>query len=158
MNKLQAIERAFSALMMGESSDAGKIIMAGYPFSPIERSARRYTLAQSMATFLRDGFIDRYSGERLLYPGALRILSLELPNDFPYHPHWKTSETHIAYWHFHPTVDHVIPIARGGTDARRNLVTTSQLRNSTKAHWTLEELGWKLHPPGQLDSWLCSRA
>ena len=152
-NKLQAIKQAFSAVMKGESSDAAKIVQAGYPFEPIDREVRRYTLVQSMKTFLRDGFIDRYSGEKLLYPGALRILSLELPNEFPYQSHWKASETHMAYWHYHPTVDHVVPIARGGTDAGSNLVTTSQLRNSAKAHWLLEELGWKLHPSGLLDSW-----
>lgn len=153
MNKLEAIQRAFSSLIKGEPSNARKIIRHGYPFEPIEREARRYTLVQSMKTFLRDGFIDRYSGEKLLYPGALRILNLELPNEFPYQAHWKASETHMAYWHYHPTVDHVVPIARGGSDSESNLVTTSQLRNSAKAHWLLEELGWDLHPPGLLDSW-----
>ena len=34
-----------------------------------------------------------------------------------------------------------------------NWVTTSQLRNSAKANWTLEELGWKRHQAGDYDEW-----
>ncbi len=32
-------------------------------------------------------------------------------------------------------------------------MTTSMRRNSAKANWTLEELGWTLFPPGRLDDW-----
>ena len=44
-------------------------------------------------------------------------------------------------------------MANGGTNDVGNLVTTSQLQNSTKANWTLDELGWVLHPPGDLAVW-----
>jgi hypothetical protein len=27
------------------------------------------------------------------------------------------------------------------------------LRNSAKSNWTLEELGWSLHPPGRITEW-----
>jgi len=27
------------------------------------------------------------------------------------------------------------------------------LRNSAKSNWLLEELGWQLHQPGDLDEW-----
>ena len=27
------------------------------------------------------------------------------------------------------------------------------LRNSAKANWTLEELGWSIHPPGDMTQW-----
>ncbi len=102
---------------------------------------------------MRDGFIDRYTGQRLIFPGVLRVLSLLLPRDFPFHPHWRTTETHPAFWELSPTLDHVVPIAFGGADDESNLVTTSMLRNSAKANWTLEELGWKLYPAGRYEDW-----
>jgi hypothetical protein len=49
------------------------------------------------------------------------------------------------YYELFPVLDHVIPLARGGH--RRdpaNIVTTSTVRNSAKAGFRLEELGWKL--------------
>ena len=56
------------------------------------------------------------------------------------------------YWALYPTLDHVLPIARGGTDTPDNWVLTSQQMNSAKAHWTLEELRWTLLPPGSMDA------
>ena len=153
MDQLETIEHAISSLAAGDSTGAAEAIRRGFPLKSIERTSRSYTPKQCMQIFLRDGFVDRYSGGRLLFPGALRILSLELPKDFPYQAHWKTDETHMAYWYYYPTVDHVTPIARGGTNSDDNLVTTSQLRNSAKSHWTVDELGWALCPPGDLDSW-----
>ncbi|HEX6641798.1 MAG TPA: HNH endonuclease, partial [Thermoanaerobaculia bacterium] len=56
-------------------------------------------------------------------------------------------------WELCPTLDHVVPIARGGSDDESNWVTTSMLRNSAKANWTLEELGWTVLPDEQLRKW-----
>ena len=50
-------------------------------------------------------------------------------------------------------MDHIVPVARGGSDSEANWVTTSMRRNSAKSNWTLGELGWSLHPPGRLDEW-----
>jgi hypothetical protein len=116
-------------------------------------SKRRYGPVQSTQVFVRDGFIDRYSGERLVFPPVLRILSAALPSEFPYHPNWKTDVTHPAYWEVGATVDHLVQVTRGGADDETNWITTSMARNYAKMNWTLEELGWKLHPPGDLDSW-----
>jgi hypothetical protein len=102
---------------------------------------------------MRDGFIDRYSGERLVFPGTLRLLSMRLEDVFPYHPNWKMSETHMAFWELSPTVDHVVPVARGGKDDESNWVTTSMLRNSAKANWTLEELGWQCREIERSPEW-----
>ncbi|MCK5133872.1 MAG: HNH endonuclease [Candidatus Sabulitectum sp.] len=106
-----------------------------------------------MRVFLRDGFIDRYSGEKLLFPPVLRIISLLYPLEFPYHSHWKMDRCHLAYWHLIPTIDHVVPVSRGGLDEEANMVCTSQMKNSVKAGWLLEELGWKLYPAGCADEW-----
>lgn len=103
--------------------------------------------------FMRDGFVDRYSGDRLVFPGTLRLLSTLMPEEFPAHPNWKMSESHIVYWELFPTVDHVVPVARGGADEESNWVTTSMLKNSAKSNWTLAELGWSLHPHGLFEHW-----
>ncbi len=51
--------------------------------------------------FLRDGFIDRYSGDKLLFPGLIKILTIEFPDIFKYHRNWKMSDTHMIYWELH---------------------------------------------------------
>ena len=63
------------------------------------------------------------------------------------------SETHIAFWELWPTVDHIVPIARGGTDEPSNWACTSMLRNSIKSNWTLEELDWTLRESGNIEEW-----
>lgn len=153
MERAETIQRIMAALSQGNKEKAKNLLQSQYPPALQKRRRRSYSPLTCLDIFVRDGFIDRYSGDKLLFPGALRILSLEFPNDFPYHAHWKMDKTHIAYWELHPTVDHIVPVARGGTDDRTNLVTTSQLRNSAKGHWTLEELGWVLHAPGDIAEW-----
>jgi 5-methylcytosine-specific restriction endonuclease McrA len=153
MNNIDIFESSFKALLAGNKDEACSIIREHFPHIPENREKRKYTDQQCLEVFIRDGFIDRYSGDKLLFPGALRILSLNLPDHFPYQSHWKTTETHIAYWYFYPTVDHIIPIARGGSNSLDNLVTTSQLRNSSKSHWLLEEIGWELKPKGNIEDW-----
>jgi len=121
--------------------------------SPLEPAERGYGKVTCTRIFIRDGFIDRYSGTRLIFPGVLRVLSKLLRTDFPFHPNWKMSATHPAYWELFPTIDHVVPVTRGGVYDESNWVTTSQLRNSAKGLWTLDELGWELYPPGDYASW-----
>jgi hypothetical protein len=134
-------------------AEAQRVVREYYPFAQLESAKRTYTAIDCTAVFIRDGFIDRYSGRRLVFPGTLRLLSLLLPEEFPFHPNWKMDSTHPAFWELFPTIDHVVPVARGGIDAEENWVTTSQLRNSAKANWTLEELSWKLVPPGNIRDW-----
>ena len=76
-----------------------------------------------------------------------------MPDEFPYHPNWKMSECHLGYWQLQPTIDHLVPVSRGGVDDESNWICTSQLRNSAKSNWLLEELGWQLHQPGDIDDW-----
>jgi len=132
---------------------ACEILRIGYPFIAINPAGRRYTEAESLHVFRRDGFLDRYSGQRLVFPGILRLLSRLLPQEFPFHSNWKMTETHPAYWELFPTIDHVLPVARGGPDREDNWITTSMQRNAAKSNWTLEELGWSLCPAGSLADW-----
>jgi hypothetical protein len=153
MTTAKVIELVCHALTRGNTTEASAIAKEQYPFVRSEKAARRYTEYQMTSVFLRDGFTDRYSGERLVFPGTLRLLSLVLPEEFPAHPNWKMSASHLVYWQLFPTIDHVVPVTRGGKDDVSNWVTTSMLRNSAKAHWTFEELGWSLHPPGSAEAW-----
>jgi hypothetical protein len=141
------------ALAEGASARAAAIVQRDYPFAPAPVTTRRFRPVAYTKAFVRDGFIDRYSGARLVFPPVLRVLSFALPECFPYHPNWKTDRTHPAYWQLSATLDHLVPVTRGGADEESNWVTTSMARNAAKMNWTLEELGWRLHPPGSLSAW-----
>ena len=52
-----------------------------------------------------------------------------------------------------PTYDHIVPIARGGKDESSNIVTTSQMMNSSKSGFLLEEIGLKIVPGGNISDW-----
>jgi hypothetical protein len=152
-DKADIIATVCRALAFGLPDDGNAALRQNYPFVPIIAAKRQYREAQALVVFKRDGFIDRYSGTRLVFPGTLRLLSIELPDEFPFHPNWKMSQTHRAFWELTPTIDHLIPVARGGADTEHNWITTSMLRNSVKSSWTIDELGWNLHPPGDLNAW-----
>ena len=152
-DKSSIISSIVSLLLDDNEASAKAIINREYPHTQVEIDKRTYTMAQKMNQFLRDGFIDRYSGQKLLNPGILKIISHYFPDDFPYHPHWKMTETHIAYWELTPTIDHIYPIAKGGEDDESNWVTTSMKNNSIKSNYTLDELQWKLYPRGEIVEW-----
>lgn len=153
VDKAEVLARVATVIDTGDMDSGREILQADYPFAPVIKSGRRYTDRQCLHLFYRDGFLDRYSGQRLVNPGALRLLSALLPEDFPAHPNWLMSKTHFAFWELFPTIDHLEPVARGGVDDASNWVCTSMLRNSAKAHWTIQELGWSLHPPGVHTDW-----
>ena len=135
-----------NALLDQRTDDAQTLLQAGAPFSGYPARKRQYSEATKTRLFLRDGFIDRYTGKKLVFIGILRLISLRMPEVFPYHPNWKMESCHPAYWELAPTLDHVVPVARGGQDSIENWVTASMLSNARKANWTLDELGWTLLP------------
>jgi hypothetical protein len=149
----EILAAACVALSEGRRDVAVDTIRTRYPFQPIATSQRRYSFVDVTRTCLRDGFVDRYTGRRLVFPGALRLLSHLMPLEFPFHPNWKTTACHFAYYELYPTIDHIQPVSRGGVDASLNWVVTSMLTNSAKANFTLEELGWRLRTPGELQTW-----
>lgn len=153
MDKIDAIELVATKLLQCNITEAKSIIETEYPFHRIAAQSRSYTDKEKMDQFIRDGFIDRYSGQKLVNPGILKVLSYYMPDVFPYHAHWKMEECHSAYWEFVPTVDHIYPVALGGADSKENWVTTSMLHNSIKSNWTLEQLSWELHDAGNYDSY-----
>ena len=147
------VEHALAALDVGNSLEATNIAKRDYPWVPAKVPKRKMTRKRALSVFMKDGFIDRYSGNRLIFPGTLLLLGKVLPDAFPAHENWKVSETHDVYRELWPVVDHVDPVARGGNDDESNFVTTSELKNGAKSSWTLEQLGWELYPPGNIDEW-----
>ena len=79
-----------------------------------------------MSTISRE---DQYCGARLVCVAALRLISKRLPDQFPFQTNWRTDACHFAFWELVPTLDHILPVSRGGTDDESNWATTSMLRN-----------------------------
>ena len=137
MTKIQAIELSAEKILQGNITEAQTVMDTEYPFQKITAQGRKYTDKEKMEQFVRDGFIDRYSGQKLVNPGLLKVLSHYMPETVPYHAHWKMESCHNAYWEFVPTVDHIYPM----------------LHNSIKSNWTLAQLNWKLHDAGNYNEY-----
>jgi hypothetical protein len=152
-SKAEIIKRICELLLRSDTDAARAVATTEYPFVSVENGSRKYTEYRVTSLFIRDGFLDRYSGAKLVFPGSLRLLSRLMPDEFPAHKNWKMTASHIVYWELFPTVDHILPVARGGADDESNWATTSMLRNSAKSNWTLDELGWTLLPPGDYAVW-----
>lgn len=151
--KSDVISRIVEVLATGNKNLARSMIISEYPHKINNVRKRTYTITNKMEQFTRDGFIDRYTGQKLLNPGILKILSIYFPNEFPFHPHWKMTETHMSYWELVPTIDHIYPIARGGIDDMSNWATTSMKNNSIKSNYTIDEMHWTLYPQGNISDW-----
>lgn len=147
------IEKICNHITFDDFNSAKSVINNDYLFVSLKNVGRNYTPREMTKTFLRDGFIDRYKGIKLIYPPVLRIISSYCPNEFPYHKNGKMSVGHIAYWDLFPTIDHLLPVAKGGADIESNWMTCSMLTNSIKSNWTLDQLQWKQLPVGNPQDW-----
>jgi hypothetical protein len=150
---IDIIQQVCSLIEKGNTSQAKDLITKDYKHKYIKYNTRNMTVYEKLKIFIDDGFIDRYSGKKLLFPNVLRIITTEIPEAFPFHKNWKMSDCHIAYWEMMPTYDHILPIARGGKDIPENIATTSQMMNSIKSNFTLDEIGLKLLPKGSFGNW-----
>ena len=112
MDESEILAQACSHLDLGDKASAANFIRTKLPFERIEKASRTFTANVATRIFIRDGFVDRFSGQRLIFPGALRLLSLLLPTEIPYHENWKLSETHPAFWTLCATIDHLVPVTR----------------------------------------------
>ena len=97
MAKIDTIAAVCGAVGNGNLVDAAMILERDYTFAPEAVTKRRFSPLSYTRVFIRDGFVDRYCGERLVFPAVLRVLSHALPDKFPYHPNWRTAMTHPAY-------------------------------------------------------------
>jgi hypothetical protein len=153
MHECDTIAEIGRLLLSYNGDEAGRVVGEQLPLEQLQTGGRRFNVGQALRIFRRDRYTDRYSGERLVFPGMLRLLHHVMPERIPFHPNWRYDKTHPIFWRRMPTLDHVVPMARGGTNDDGNLVTTSMLSNAAKANWTLEELRWTLRPVSGDDGW-----
>ena len=153
MDRALLIKNICGLLLDDKKQDCIEFANENYPFVHCLPQKRKYSKFQMCKVFLKDGFIDRYSGDKLIFPGLIKIMTNEFPDIFKYQRNWKMSETHMIYWDLCPTIDHLVPVARGGQDIEDNWITTSMIHNSAKSNWTIEEIGWELHNKGELKNW-----
>lgn len=151
--KVDALSAVCKALMQENLEEGKRIIQERYPFEKPVHKRDSFSAEKRLQIFLRDGFIDRYTGGRLIFPGVLSVLSYLMPDVFPYHEYWKRDETHQAWWNLFPSVDHIVPLAFGGSNDDDNLLCTSYVRNQAKLSARIEEIGWQIYPPGKLSDW-----
>jgi len=142
------------ALANGDTQAAEQQAQHEFAWKPSESIRQGIPAARALKVFLRDRFVDRYSGSRLVFPGALLAVGRLLPECFPIHPTWKAGRSHDMFWELWPAVDHVHPVARGGAHDESNFVTTSTINNVAKGNALLAEIGWVLLPcPGSEETW-----
>jgi len=153
LEKAEIMSRVLDLLLENKKEESLEYAKKHYPFVSNTKGFRKCSPYNATIVFLRDGFIDRYSGQKLIFPGIFQIVRKNLPEAFPAHSHWKMQETHIYYYELFPSIDHIIPVARGGEDNEGNWITTSMIKNSSKANWTLQELNWEIYPAGNLCDW-----
>ena len=89
MDKITTIKQSAKSILTGNIESAKNLINKVYPFKKLKPEGRSYTDKEKYEQFVRDGFIDRYSGEKLVNPGLLKVLSFYMPDTFPYQSHWK---------------------------------------------------------------------
>ena len=152
-DKVDVMADSIARLYDGDVDGARAVINTEYPFVPRVRKSRSWTRSRVLEIAKRDGFIDRYTGAKLVYPAAMKVMSELMPKEFPYHPHGDMSVGHIAWWELFPTLDHVTPIACGGDDADDNIVLCSMITNGAKSLWTLEQLDLKKRACGDMNEW-----
>jgi hypothetical protein len=153
MRKADTIFSVCSKLSSDEVAEGIRIIESDYPFVPLQSKRVSLNETRRLRIFQRDRFVDRYSGDRLVFPGTLLILSATLGEKFPYSKNWKTSSCHPAWWEVCATVDHCTPVVKGGGNDDENLVTTSMMRNAAKLSFTSGELGWRVLPLERDSRW-----
>ena len=97
--------------------------------------------------FRHDQFTCRLCGKRTIVVQVLRLLSGLYPDLLPDHPNWKWDIGHPIYWTHSTSLEHLVPLSRGGSSGRENLITACYICNDTKSYRLLSELGWELLPP-----------
>ena len=140
-SRADALVYACLALEAGSVNAAEKIIATGFPFSGYLNDEKPLSEAAQLKIFRRDGFVDRFTGQKVFLPPVLTVLSEMLPDVFPNHPNWKRDETHQAHEMFTATVKKIIPNRPAD---EFNLATAAYKTKAAKANATLEDLGWKI--------------
>lgn len=149
----RALRAAGDVIITHGRPDGETALRDAWPFAASQRAERKASDREKLRVFKADGFRCRYTGELLLLPAYLRVLSALYPDAFPYQANWKAEETHPAYWSHTASLEHVEPIAVGGGEHFDNWVTTSMARNQVRSRFPLESLGWAVRPRVRDSDW-----
>jgi 5-methylcytosine-specific restriction endonuclease McrA len=112
---------------------------------PVAQRAKRCSLTPKVktTTFERDQYTCRFCGTKTIDLEVLKALSRYFPAEFPYDSAWKHGVSSLVYWTHSTSLEHVLPIARGGLDDISNYATTCYACNDARGDLLLEEIGWK---------------
>ena len=64
MDKITTIKQSAKSILTGNIESAKNLINKEYPFKKLKPEGRSYTDKEKYEQFVRDGFIDRYTGEK----------------------------------------------------------------------------------------------
>ncbi|MGH3695672.1 MAG: HNH endonuclease [Pseudonocardiaceae bacterium] len=142
------LHEIIKARIAGDEVSASRAL-AGIRFEPRLRRPERCPSRTVIAgIYARDNYHCRYCGERVILTPVMRLVARLYPEQFPYHPNWKTDSTHPAFVSRSATLDHVVPIADEGDPVDpANLVTACWGCNRRKGDLRLDEIGWSLVEP-----------
>jgi hypothetical protein len=154
-NLVESIARICVELSSGNLGTAARIAEQELATPSDFSYHRRYTPKEQTRLFLRDGFIDRFSGDRLVFPPVLLLVSLHLKIQFPYHPSLQPPECHPMYWDLEPTIVQLTADTEGHLPRPSDLnwITTSIRRAAIKGDQDAQTLGWALYPAGDVAKW-----
>lgn len=96
------------------------------------------------AVFESSRYTCCYCNRKTIDLEVLKAISRAIPDAFPYHKNWKFSESHILYWVYSTSLEHVIPLALGGKNDPSNMRASCYLCNDAKSDISLEDLGWEI--------------
>lgn len=119
------------------------------------RLSRRPVDSVVTRVFERDSYRCRYCGTRtipLAVLAAAQRAGLQHADVLPCHSNWRRAETDPVFYWQSSTLEHVLPVARGGSVSEEsNLVTACWPCQARKGVYLLDELGWELRPIPQRD-------
>lgn len=114
--------------------------------SNITKTQRSGHDSYKKVVFETNNYTCCYCNRKTIDLEVLKVISRVIPDVFPYHKNWKFSETHILYWVYSTSLEHVIPLALGGKNDSSNMRASCYLCNDAKSDIKLEDLGWELSP------------
>ena len=131
------------------NDEAASRLVASIPFTPQPKLTERWPSISVMAmVYGRDRWQCVYCGERVILVPALRLLSRLYASQIPYHSNWKADATHPVFAARGATLDHIKPIAGGGSPVDvDNLATSCWGCNRRKGDMTITDLNWTIRKP-----------
>lgn len=146
------LERVLDALLR-DGIAAGERELQPIACPPKEVLKKRaVTRRTSVRIFNRDRFVCRYCNGKTVLTPVMELLGVLYPDSFPFQSAgWRAGVTHPAVIARSPAVDHVEPVAWGGSNEDHNLVTACTPCNSIKADMTIEVVGWEVQPISQTE-------